>query len=350
MKTSTSSFSLPQLPSQCLVSSQDSRHTSSQLNPFLEEEEFPSPGQPTTVVGSGMEQLHQRYVAGNVLDPSKTTAHLVIPKTTNHSTSPQLTTKPSTFESVSSRQQYCTTLSNSTMDALNVTEVLDIQPVKCSMNETFSATPAKTLNTTIDLPSSSAVMQNVQLDADCSTSRSDANLSLSDKVQGTHGQKDPVISMYGFTSLTQQSGVAAGATISGVIGHSTEVMKGNSLDTTSSLALNTTIDIPGKESRDFIHSPLTRIPSVVNNEDPPVQPALLTSQETETTSCITSHNSSNPHHKTSETAEQTTHSAMRMLFPPPKPSLDATFCVSDDKFPAEAEHIPGTVEHCFKFS
>lgn len=348
MKTSTSALSLPKLPTQCLVSSQDSRQNSSLLSPFLEKEEIPSPGQPSSI-SSGLEQLDdQRYVAGNVPDLSKTTAHVVIPETTTSNKSPQLTTIASTLQSVSSSQQYCTTISNSTMDAPNVPVVLDIQPVKCSMNETFSATPAKTLNTTIDLPNSSALMQNVQLDADCSTIRSDANMSLSDNVQGTHGRKGPVTSVYGFTSLTQQSGVAAGINISGVIGHGNEVLKGNSLDTTFSMApvtaLNTTIDLPGREISGFVHSPPRRTP-VMKDDVPSVQPVVLGSQETETFSCTTSHASSNPHHKTSETAEQTTHSAMRMLFPPPKSSLDSTFCISDDKLPPEADHIPGTVEH-----
>lgn len=347
MKTSTSALRLPQLPTQCLVSSQDSRQTSSLVSPFLEEEKVPSPGQPSTV-STGMEQLvDQQDVAGNMPDLAKTTAYSVMPKATTSSKSPQLTTNPSTLQSVSSSQQYCT-ISNTTLDALNVAEAVDIQPVICTMNETFSATPAKTLNTTIDMPNSSAIMQNMQLDTDYSSIRSDVNLNLSDKVQETHGHKDPVTSVYGFTSLTRQSGVAAGTTISGVIGHGTEELKGNSLGTTISLApvmaLNTTIDLPGREISGFIYSPPTRTPSVMKDDVPSLQPVLVRSQETETFNCITSHASSNPHLKT-EAEDQTIHSAMRMLFPPSKSSLDSTFCISDDKLPT---HIPGTVEHCFK--
>ncbi|KAK3874985.1 hypothetical protein Pcinc_020120 [Petrolisthes cinctipes] len=351
MKTNTSALTLPQLPTQCLASSQDPRPTSSLLSPCLETEQMSNPGQPSTACPSPvtsdschkvptstdrsrMEQLDDnQFVTEKAPNLPDNTLQLM-PNATTRSTTPQLMIKPPTLESITSSQQYCTVVGSSAVEALNVTDVFeDIQPVKCSLNETFSATPGKILKTTIDLPSSSVLIQDIQPDITTNQMKSDANL-LSDKLQGTQGTIGSVTPIFGFTSLTQRCGVATGTTIGGVNdAHGTYMLK----DIKSSPFLR----IQSVVKPDVPSTSLSSSLSVPSNCQKNYRSSSDRAQETEAFNKFVSDVSSNPCYNTSHTAEQATTSAVRMLFPPLKPSLDSTFCITDDKSPAEAEHTPG---------
>ncbi|KAK4308249.1 hypothetical protein Pmani_020043 [Petrolisthes manimaculis] len=350
MKTNTSALTLPQLPTRCLSSSQDPRPTSSLLSPCLEMEQKSNPDQPSTVypspVTSGschkvststdssrMEQLDDnQFVAEKEPNLSDITLQGK-PNATTRSTTPQLIKSP-TLESITSSQQYCTTVGSSAVETLNVTDVFeDIQPVKCSLNETFSAAPCKILKT-IDLPSSGVLIQgSIQPDITTNQIKSDANL-LSDKLQGTQGTIGSVTPMLGFTNLTQRCGVATGTTIGGVNdAHGTYMLK--------DLKRSPYLRIQSVVKTDVPSTSLSSSLGVSSNRQNNYKSSSDRSQETEAFNQFVSDVSNNPCYKTSDTAEKATTSAVRMLFPPLKPSLDSTFCITDEKSPDEAEHTPG---------